>query len=51
MVRGNILFRRHSGVMVSVLAIGLKVRGFKFDRGDRLLRAIKSVVRLPSEGK
>jgi hypothetical protein len=27
--------------MVSMLVIGLKVRGFKPGRGDRLLRAIK----------
>jgi hypothetical protein len=39
------------GVMVSVLAIGPKVRGFKPGRGDGFLRAIKIRTRLPSEGK
>jgi hypothetical protein len=40
------------GVMVGVLAIRLKVPGFKPDRGDGFLRAIKiHTARLPSEGK
>jgi hypothetical protein len=37
--------------MVSVLAIGPKVRGFNPGRGDGFLRAINSAVRLSSEGK
>jgi hypothetical protein len=36
---------------VSVLATGPKVRGFKPGRGRWILRMIKSVARLPSEGK
>jgi hypothetical protein len=40
-----------SGVVVSVLATGPKVRGFKLGRGRLILRVIKSVARLPSEGK
>jgi hypothetical protein len=39
------------GVVVSVLATGPKVRGFKPYRGRWILRVIKSVARLPSEGK
>jgi hypothetical protein len=39
------------GVVVSVLATGPKVRGFKPGRGRWILRVIKSVARLPSEGK
>jgi hypothetical protein len=39
------------GLMVSVLAIGPKVRGFKPGRGRWILRAIKSAARLPSERK
>jgi hypothetical protein len=40
-----------SGLVVSVLATGPKVSGFKPGRGRWILRAIKSVARLPSEGK
>jgi hypothetical protein len=39
------------GVVVNVLATGPKVCGFKPGRGLWILRAIKSVARLPSEGK
>jgi hypothetical protein len=39
------------GLVVSVLATGPNVRGFKLGRGRWILRAIKSVARLPSEGK
>jgi hypothetical protein len=39
------------GLVVSVLAAGPKVRGFKPGRGRWILRVIKSVARLPSEGK
>jgi hypothetical protein len=39
------------GVAVSVLATGPKVRGFKPGRGRWILRVIRSVARLPSEGK
>jgi hypothetical protein len=39
------------GVVVSVLATGPKVRGFKPGRGRWILRVIKSVARLPSKGK
>jgi hypothetical protein len=39
------------GVVVSVLATGPKVRGFKPGRGRWILRVIKSVARIPSEGK
>jgi hypothetical protein len=39
------------GLVVSVLATGSKVRGFKPGRGRWILRVIKSVARLPSEGK
>jgi hypothetical protein len=39
------------GLVVSVLATGPKVRKFKPGRGQWILRAIKSAVRLPSEGK
>jgi hypothetical protein len=39
------------GLVVSVLATGPKVHGFKPGRGRRILRVIKSVARLPSEGK
>jgi hypothetical protein len=35
------------GVMVSVLAIGLKIHGFKPSRGDGFLRAIK-ICSMPS---
>jgi hypothetical protein len=38
-------------VVVSVLATGPKVRGFKLGRGRWILRVIKCVARLPSEGK
>jgi hypothetical protein len=40
-----------SGVMVSVLAIRLKVRRFKPGQGDGFLRAIKSSAHFHSEGK
>jgi hypothetical protein len=36
--------------VVSVLATGPKVRGFKPGRGRRILRVMKSAVRLPLEG-
>jgi hypothetical protein len=39
------------GLVVSVLANGPKVRGFKPGRERWILRVIKSVARLPSEGK
>jgi hypothetical protein len=39
------------GLVVSVLATGPKVRGFKPGQGRWILRAINSVARLPSEGK
>jgi hypothetical protein len=39
------------GLVVSVLATGPKVRGFKPGRGRWILRVIKSVARLPSEEK
>jgi hypothetical protein len=39
------------GLLVSVLATGRKVRGFKLGRGRRILRVIKSAARLPSDGK
>jgi hypothetical protein len=39
------------GVLVSVLATGPKVRGFKPGRGRWILRVIKSIARLSSEGK
>jgi hypothetical protein len=39
------------GVIVVVLAIGLKVRRFKPGRERWVLRAIKFLVRLPLEGK
>jgi hypothetical protein len=38
-------------LVVNVLATGPKVRGFKPGRGRWILRVIKSVARLPSEGK
>jgi hypothetical protein len=37
--------------VVSVLATGPKVRGFKPGRERWILRVIKSIARLPSEGK
>jgi hypothetical protein len=36
--------------VVSVLATGPKIRGFKPGRGRWISRVIKSVARLPSEG-
>jgi hypothetical protein len=39
------------GLVVSVLATGPKVRGFKPGRRRWILRVIKSAARLPSEGK
>jgi hypothetical protein len=39
------------GLVVSVLSTGPKVRGFKPGWGRWILRVIKSVVRLPLEGK
>jgi hypothetical protein len=39
------------GIAVIVLATGPKVRGFKPGQGRWILRVIKSVARLPSEGK
>jgi hypothetical protein len=39
------------GLVVSVLATGPKVRGFKPGRGRWILRVMKSVARLSSEGK
>jgi hypothetical protein len=39
------------GLVVSVLATGPKVRGFKPGRGRWILRVKKSVARLPSERK
>jgi hypothetical protein len=39
------------GLVVSVLATEPKVRGFKPGRGRWILRVIKSIARLPSEGK
>jgi hypothetical protein len=39
------------GLVVSVLATGPKVRGFKPGQGRWILRVIKSAVRLPLEGK
>jgi hypothetical protein len=38
-------------IVVCVLATGPKVRGFKPGRGRWILRVIKSIARLPSEGK
>jgi hypothetical protein len=38
------------GLVISVLATGPKVRGFKPGRGRWILRVIKFVARLPSEG-
>jgi hypothetical protein len=40
-----------SGLMVSVLANGPKINRFKLSQGDGFLRAIKSAVCLPLEGK
>jgi hypothetical protein len=39
------------GLVVSVLATGPKVHGFKPGRGLWILRVIKFAARLPSEGK
>jgi hypothetical protein len=39
------------GLVVSVLATGPKVCGFKPGRGRWMLKVIKSAARLPSEGK
>jgi hypothetical protein len=39
------------GLVVSVLVTGPKVREFNPGRGRWILRVIKSVARLPSEGK
>jgi hypothetical protein len=39
------------GVMVRVIAITSKVRGFNTGRGDGFLREIKSAARLSSKGK
>jgi hypothetical protein len=39
------------GVVVSVLATGPKVRGFKPGQGRWILRVIKSTARITSEGK
>jgi hypothetical protein len=39
------------GLVVSVLATGPKVRGFKPGRGRWIVRVIKSVACLPSERK
>jgi hypothetical protein len=39
------------GVVVSVLATGPKVCRFKPGRGRWILRVIKSIAHLPSEGK
>jgi hypothetical protein len=39
------------GLVVSMLATGPNVRGFKPGRGRWILRVIKSAARLPSEGK
>jgi hypothetical protein len=39
------------GLVVSVLATGPKVRGFKPGQGRWILRVIKTAARLPSEGK
>jgi hypothetical protein len=39
------------GLVVSVLATGPKVRGFKPGRGQWILRVMKSVAHLPSKGK
>jgi hypothetical protein len=44
------LFICLGNVMVSVLAIGPKVSGFKPGRGDGFSRAIKSIAHLSSEG-
>jgi hypothetical protein len=46
-----VFFVALGGLVVSVLATGPKVRGFKPGRGRWILRVIKSVARLPSEGK
>jgi hypothetical protein len=40
-VRIKVIYGRLGGVVVSVLATGPKVRGFKAGRGDGFLRAIK----------
>jgi hypothetical protein len=42
---------RLSGVMVSVLAIGPQVRGFKLIQGHDFQRPSKSTAHLPSVGK
>jgi hypothetical protein len=39
------------GLVVIVLANGLRIRGFKPGRGRQILRIINSVTILPSEGK
>jgi hypothetical protein len=45
------IFVALGGLVLSVLATGPKVRGFKPGRGRWIVRVIKSVARLPSEGK
>jgi hypothetical protein len=47
----HLFFVAVGDLVVSVLATGPKVRGFKSDRGRWILRVIKSAARLPSEGK
>jgi hypothetical protein len=47
----SVLLSRLGGVVVIVLAAGLKGRGFKPGRGDGFLRAIKFTAHLPSDGK
>jgi hypothetical protein len=50
-IHGNYKHVALGGIVVSVLATGPKVRGFKPGRGRWILRVIKSAARLPSEGK
>jgi hypothetical protein len=47
----NLLKPTDCRLVVSVLATGPKVHGFKPGRGRWILRVIKYVARLPSEGK
>jgi hypothetical protein len=47
----SMFYRILGDLVVSVLATGPKVRGFKSGRGRWILRVIKSAARLPSEGK
>jgi hypothetical protein len=51
MIHFNIIFVVFGGMVISVLAIVPKIRGFKLGRERWKFKGFKIAARLPSEGK